>query len=76
MTKPIVSEAMVEAGAREIGNHVGQHMVADMALDRADLRKLVRLADGYDINDLTQSDCRDAARGCLEAALAVRDQEQ
>jgi hypothetical protein len=44
-------------------------MFDDMALDRAELRKLVRSADGYEVTEPTQTDCRDAARAALTAAL-------
>lgn len=51
---PVVSEEMVEAAARKIGDEVGLHMFDDMALDRAELRKMVRSADGYEVTEPTQ----------------------
>lgn len=75
MTKPTITEAMVEAGARALAGHIGGRAFIDMPVDRSELRQLVRYSDGYDINEPTQDDCLDAARACLEAALAVREGE-
>lgn len=57
MTKIIVSEAMVEAGARAINRHAFSDaftLSGSLAIPRA------------------QRDARDKARACLEAALAVK----
>jgi len=67
--QPAVSEEAVEVAARKIGDEVGLHMFDDMALGRAELRKLVRSADGYEVTEPTQTDCRLAARAALTAAL-------
>ena len=50
-----------DAIAEIIARYVGQHPFEEMAEDRRDLRDKVRTHDGYDINEPTRSDCRDAA---------------
>lgn len=67
--QPTVTDAAVEAAARAIGAEVGLKPFNLMAEHRFELRKLARSGDEYDINEPTQSDCRDAARAALTAAL-------
>jgi len=67
--QPAVTDEAVEAATRAIANDVGIRPFDHMALDRPELRQLVRSADGYDINEPTQTDCRLAARAALTAAL-------
>lgn len=59
---------MIEKMARALAGHFGKSF-DDMALDRSELRALVRNADGYDINEPTQADCLEAARGALTVLL-------
>lgn len=60
---------MLEKMARAMAGHFGKSF-DDMALDRSELRALVRSADGFDINEPTQADCLHAAKAVLEALLA------
>ncbi len=58
----------VEAAAITIAGYVGWREWSSMAEDRADLRAKVR--DGFDVNEPTKWDCREAAT----AVLYVEDQ--
>lgn len=57
--------------AQIIAQYVGQRPFEDMAEDRSDLRGKIR--DGYDVNEPTRDDCREAAADILARADKDRD---
>ena len=63
----------LERVAQKLADHFGFREFEDMALDRATLRSLI--ADGYDINEPTQDDCREAAKDVLALITAARRPE-
>ena len=62
-----------ERVARRLADHFGFREFDEMAWDRATLRS--KVSDGYDVNEPTQDDCREAAEAVIALITAARRPE-